>query len=70
MNIIDNPNEKVVDTAYSIIYNTNSKIIIMYNDLTDADIDTYKVTSPLRLVTGTKEEIDNYIEQEELHYER
>ena len=70
MNIIDNPNEEVVDTAYSIIYNTNSKIIIMYNDLTDADIDTYKVTSPLRLVTGTKEEIDNYIEQEELHYER
>tara|TARA_Y100000004_G_scaffold41218_1_gene44797 strand:+ start:6981 stop:7193 length:213 start_codon:yes stop_codon:yes gene_type:complete len=70
MNIIDNPNEEIVDTTYSIVYNPTTKEVIVYNDLIDADIETYTVTSPLRLVTGTKEEIDNYIEQEELNYER
>ena len=70
MNIIDNPNEETVDTTYSIVYNPTTKEVIVYNDLIDADIETYTVTSSLRLVTGTKEEIDNYIEQEELNYER
>ena len=70
MNIIDNPNEAVVENEVSIVYSPNSKIIILYNDLIIEETNSYKVTSPLRLVTGTKEEIDNYIEQEELHYER
>tara|TARA_A100001391_G_scaffold131845_1_gene91057 strand:- start:116 stop:328 length:213 start_codon:yes stop_codon:yes gene_type:complete len=70
MNIIDNPNEAVVENEVSIVYSPTSKIIILYNDLIIEETNSYKVTSPLRLVTGTKEEIDNYIEQEELHYER
>ena len=70
MNIIDNPNEAVVENEVSIVYSPTSKIIILYNDLIIEETNSYKVTSPLRLVTGTKEEIDNYIEQEELNYER